>query len=224
VLVQVVQQLTGVRIDHYAEINLYGFYMLTEAIGNVEICLKRDVVDPDSGSDFKAGRQLISGSDALSFVRQRHGLPNGDLDRIVRQQVFMAAVAKKMLSPGVLTNRNTIAELSEALQRTTVIDANWDVMDFAQQLREVATGSVEFTTAPVLDPTHRTEDGKSVVSVDEAQVRAFTAGLLDGRAQPSQSSHSSTSPPSSPPSSTATPTTTGELDGTLTADGITCVN
>jgi hypothetical protein len=61
----------------------------------VEVCLNRAVDDPDAGSNFQAGRQRISGGDALSFVRQRQELPNGDLDRIVRQQVFMAAVANR---------------------------------------------------------------------------------------------------------------------------------
>ncbi|HEY2723465.1 MAG TPA: LCP family protein, partial [Pseudonocardiaceae bacterium] len=83
VLVGTVQQLTGVRIDHYAEINLYGFDLLTDALGGVEVCLNAPVKDSGSGADFPAGRQTISGGAALSFVRQRVGLPRGDLDRIV---------------------------------------------------------------------------------------------------------------------------------------------
>jgi len=223
-LVEVVQNLTGVRVDHYAEINMYGFYLLTQAIGSVEVCLKQAVVDPDSGSNFKAGRQLVSGGDALSFVRQRHGLPNGDLDRIVRQQVFMAALVNKVLSSKVLTDQNAISGLRDTVARTVVIDdAGWDVLDFVVRLREVAVGNVDFVTVPVVDP-NRFVNGKSIVAVDEAQVRAFAAGLLGGSAQSSQPSPSPAAPQSAtPPSSTPT-SQPSESAVTIATDGVTCVN
>ncbi len=103
-LIQTVEDLTGLQIDHYAEINLLGFYNLTTAIGGVDVCLREPVDDPLSGARFPAGPQTISGAAALAFVRQRHGLPEGDLSRIRRQQVFLAAVADKILSSGTLTN------------------------------------------------------------------------------------------------------------------------
>ncbi|SFT71384.1 transcriptional attenuator, LytR family [Actinopolyspora lacussalsi subsp. righensis] len=70
-LVDTVTDLTGVGIDDYAEVNLLGFYRLTKAVGGVEVCLKNAVDDPYSGADFPAGRQTVSGGDALDFVRQR---------------------------------------------------------------------------------------------------------------------------------------------------------
>jgi len=216
VLFEVVQNLTGVKVDHYAEINLYGFYLLTKAIGNVEVCLNQAVEDPDSGAKFEKGRHSIAGGDALSFVRQRRGLPNGDLDRIVRQQVFMAAVAHRVLSTDVLTDRNAIANLRDALRRTMVIDAGWDVLEFALQMREVAGDNVDFVTIPVAD-SNRIVNGKSVVTVDEARVRAFTAGLLNGSTQPSPS-------PTAPPGPTSSTPTRSESDATITANGVTCVN
>ncbi|HEV7908747.1 MAG TPA: LCP family protein, partial [Pseudonocardiaceae bacterium] len=69
-LVQTVQELTGLRVDHYAEINLYGFYLLTEVIGGVQVCLNNATSDPDSGANFRRGTQTVSGGDALAFVRQ----------------------------------------------------------------------------------------------------------------------------------------------------------
>jgi LCP family protein required for cell wall assembly len=98
-LIGAVEQLTGVTVDHFAEVNLLGFYTMTRAIGGVDVCLNAAVDDPLSGARFPAGPLTISGGDALAFVRQRHGLPEGDLSRIRRQQVFLAAVADKIRSP-----------------------------------------------------------------------------------------------------------------------------
>ena len=99
-LIGSVERLTGVTVDHYAEINLLGFYNLTKAVGGVDVCLKNAVDEPLSGARFPAGPLTVSGADALAFVRQRHGLPEGDLSRIRRQQVFLAAVADKVLAGG----------------------------------------------------------------------------------------------------------------------------
>ena len=90
-LIGAVEDLTGLTIDHYAEVNLVGFATLTKAIGGVTVCLAAPTRDPLSGAHFAAGVQTISGATALAFVRQRHGLPQGDLSRIRRQQVFLAA-------------------------------------------------------------------------------------------------------------------------------------
>ncbi len=103
-LIESVGDLTGVTVDHYAEVGLLGFVLLTDAVGGVEVCLNAPVDEPLSGARFDAGQQTLEGPDALSFVRQRHGLPRGDLDRIVRQQVFMASLAQKVLSAKTLSN------------------------------------------------------------------------------------------------------------------------
>jgi LCP family protein required for cell wall assembly len=176
-LVQTVQRLTGVRVDHYAELNLLGFFELTEAVGGVEVCLNSAVSDKDSGADFAAGRQTVSGADALSFVRQRHGLPRGDLDRIVRQQVFMAGLANKVLSTGTLTNPSKVNDLTAAARRTVELDEDWDPLGFVQQMQQVATGAVNFVTLPVADDNARNERGQSIVVVEPKAAQRFVAGL-----------------------------------------------
>ncbi|WP_233576541.1 LCP family protein [Saccharopolyspora rhizosphaerae] len=176
-LVQTVQTLTGLRIDHYAEINLLGFFELTDAVGGVEVCLNSATSDKDSGADFSAGRQTVTGGDALSFVRQRHGLPRGDLDRIVRQQVFMAGLANKVLSTGTLTDPARVNELVAATQRTVELDEAWDPLGFVQQMQQVAAGRVSFVTMPVLSAGARDDRGQSIVSIDRQAVQRFFAGL-----------------------------------------------
>ncbi|WP_235922200.1 LCP family protein [Lentzea tibetensis] len=90
-LIATVEGLSGLKIDHYAEVNLAGFYEITNAVGGIDVCLKAPVNDKSSGANLPAGQQTVEGRDALAFVRQRAGLPFGDLDRVVPQQVFMAA-------------------------------------------------------------------------------------------------------------------------------------
>ena len=177
-LVETVEDLTGVGVDHYAELNLLGFARLTEAVGGVDVCLRAPVDDEFSGAQFPAGPQTISGAEALAFVRQRNGLPRGDLDRVVRQQAFLAGLADKVLSAGTLANPRRIRELTEATQQALVLDRDLNVLEFASRMRGVAAGNVEFVTIPVLGEVSSDGDG-SVLEVDPKAVRRFVAGVVD---------------------------------------------
>jgi LCP family protein required for cell wall assembly len=147
-LIRTVENLTGQTIDHYAEVNLLGFHNLTTAIGGVDVCLRTPVDDPLSGARFAGGPQTISGADALAFVRQRHGLPDGDLSRIRRQQVFLAAVADKILAGGALTDPARIGALVDVAEQSLVIDVEWDLLGFVQQAADLAAGNLQFVTIP----------------------------------------------------------------------------
>ncbi|MBD8506595.1 LCP family protein [Hoyosella sp. G463] len=178
-LIKTVAELTGVSVDHYAEIGLLGFLLLTDAIGGVEVCLNNAVYDPLSGADFPAGRQVLDGADALSFVRQREGLPGMDIGRIHRQQVFMASLSRRVLSTDVLTSPSKLSELSSAIQRSVVIDDNWDILAFAKQFQDLAAGNVQFETIPVVTTNAWSSDGsQSVVEVDPEEVEARLAQVL----------------------------------------------
>ncbi len=194
-LIESVQNLTGIHIDHYAEINLYGFYLLSKAIGGVEVCLRHATSDKNSGADFRAGEQSISGSDALSFVRQRDNLPNGDLDRIVRQQVFLASAVRKILSAGTLTSPSALSGLVKTVQSSVITDPDLDITTLAQQAGSLVGGNVEFVTIPVVNDNARSPSGQSIVEVDVPTVHRFLANLL------------ASSPPPSPSTTTAAPTT-----------------
>jgi LCP family protein required for cell wall assembly len=170
-LVGAVEDLTGLTVDHYAEINLAGFHDLTTTLGGVDVCLKAAVNDPLSGARFPAGPQTIFGANALAFVRQRHGLPDGDLSRIRRQQVFMAAAADKILSARTLTDPAKLEGLVQAVQSALVIDAGWDLLAFAQQASDIAAGNLRFLTIPTRGP--ETNDRGDVVLVDRDEVRDF---------------------------------------------------
>ncbi|PRW62656.1 LCP family protein [Actinopolyspora mortivallis] len=172
-LMDTIEDFAGVSIDHYAEVNLLGFYKLTQVVGGVKVCLKNPVDDPNSGADFPAGTQTISGADALAFVRQRHGLPRGDLDRIVRQQVFMSGLARKMLSAGTLGNHAKLRELMNALGDSVLLDKDWDVLDFATRMQDIAAGDITFETIPV-----EMTGPSSGLAADPSEVRRFVDNLL----------------------------------------------
>jgi LCP family protein required for cell wall assembly len=178
-LIKTVAKLTGVTVDHYAEIGLLGFSLITDALGGVNVCLKEPVYEPLSGADFPAGWQQLDGPQALSFVRQRHDLPRGDLDRVTRQQAVMASLAHEVISGKTLSSPATLNRLEAAVQRSVVLSDGWDIMDFVQQLQKLAAGNVAFATIPILREDGWSDDGmQSVVRVDSTDVQEWVSSLL----------------------------------------------
>ena len=230
-LIQTVQNLTGVTIDHYAEINLYGFDLISQALGGVPVCLNHAVNDSEySGAVFPAGEQTLSGVQALEFVRQRHGLDAGDIDRERRQQAFLASAVHQLLSVGTLTDPTKLNNIITAVQNSLVLDQGWDLMQFAAQVQGISGGNVTFMTVPIVNITYWTPADGDAVEVNPAQIKAFVANAFSDA--PTTPSTATTTQPSTPTDSLrsqkapttvpATPTT-----GTtppITADGVTCVN
>lgn len=178
-LIATITQLTGLHIDHYAEINLFGFSEITNAVGGVPVCLNNPVHDSYSGANFPAGPQTLQGVDALKFVRQRHGLNGGDLDRVRRQQAFLAGLANRMFSAGTLANPTKVNSLVDALTKAVVLDKNWDLISFAQQLNDLSGDRIEFQTIPTIRPNLPTPGDGVAVEVNPGQVKAFVQNLLN---------------------------------------------
>ncbi|WP_020662534.1 LCP family protein [Amycolatopsis benzoatilytica] len=173
-------------IDRYAEVNLASFYEVTKAIGGVQVCLNRAVQEKKSGVDLPAGKQTIEGVQALAFVRQRYGLPNGDLDRIGRQQAFLSGLANKVLSADVLANPVRIAQLIAAVKKSVVLSSGWDLPEFVEQMRGLTGGNVEFHTIPT--EGNAVIGGADVLRVDPAKVRAEVNRLTSDGGEPPASS------------------------------------
>ena len=207
-LIATVQNLIGdsVTIDRYAEVNLLSFYEVTKAIGGVEVCLNQAARDPKSGANFPKGSQTIAGARALAFVRQRYGLPNGDLDRIVRQQAFLGALANKVLSADMLTSPAKVRDLVTAVQRSVVLSDGWQLSTFAAQMSGLNAGGIDFYTIPTLGDANI--GGADVLRVDPDQVASFVSSLVtDERGAPDSSSGSPV-PGDNPVTTTTTTTTT----------------
>jgi LCP family protein required for cell wall assembly len=195
-LVRTVEDLTGQPIDHYAEVNLLGFHNLTTAIGGVDVCLREPVNDPLSGARLPAGPQTISGTDALAFVRQRHGLPDGDLSRIRRQQVFLAAVADKILGGGTLTDPVRLGALIDVAQQSLVIDEGWDLLAFARQAADLAAGNLQFVTIPTSG--RETNTRGDVVLVEPRAVAEFVEQRIAQQAAAAEVSEAAIAAPPPP--------------------------
>jgi LCP family protein required for cell wall assembly len=176
-LVETISELSGLKIDHYVEVDLLGFYRITKAVGGVQVCLNQPQKDPFSGIDLPKGVSTIEGKQALAFVRQRHGLPRGDLDRIVRQQYFMSAVFRKVTSLGTLTNPIKLKRLLDAVGSSMRMDADLDPIQLAGQLRGLAAGNVTFTTIPTEGSGVR--NGQDVILVDDSAIPRFFESVIN---------------------------------------------
>jgi LCP family protein required for cell wall assembly len=176
-LVQTISSLTGLQIDHYAEVDLLGFFKLSSVVGGVEVNLCEPVRDKFSGVDLQAGVQTISGEQALAFVRQRHGLPRGDFDRIIRQQTFIAGMVRKMLSDNVLLDLGKQRQLVQAAADSLTVDQSLDLLGLATQMQSVTAGSVEFQTIPYIGDD-RDEQNRYILRLeDEEKLHEFFADL-----------------------------------------------
>jgi LCP family protein required for cell wall assembly len=149
-LIKTISSLTGLHIDHYAEVDLLGFFKLSSVIGGVQVNLCNAVQDSFSGINLPAGVQTISGEQALAFVRQRHGLPRGDFDRIIRQQTFIAAMIRKMVSDNVLLDLGKQRQLVQAAADALTVDQTLNLLNLAQQMQSVTPGSIDFQTVPYI--------------------------------------------------------------------------
>ena len=171
-LTEEVQHLTGAKVDHFAAIKMSEFGKVATAVGGVEVCLTTAAKDVRSGVDLPAGRQTLTGDQALAFLRQRLNLPNGDLDRTKRHQAFLSGLAAK------ITKDNAVA-LARAVDGSIQVDEGWDVLAFAARFQ----GPVKIRTAtlPVGETVQR--DGVSGFAPDPAQAKQFVEEQFGGKAQ-----------------------------------------
>lgn len=230
-LVDTVEELTGTRVDHFAEVNLAGFVEITDAIGGVPVCLNDAVSEPRSGIDLPAGPQLVSGGDALAFVRQRRDLPDGDLDRVTRQHAFLAGLARSALGSGALADPARVQRLVNAVTRYVVLDRGWDLDRLVAQLRRASGGDIAFRTIPTGRPDLRTPVDGVAVEVDPDTVQAFVAeafGEASGNGTVRERLAASTTAPAAGPSTptpaTTTPATTTTSRRPITAATVPCVD
>ena len=170
-----VHSLTGQPIDYFAEVNLAGFYDLAESLDGIEVCLNHPVYDEYSGADFPAGRQTLDAAQALAFVRQRHGLENGDLDRTHRQQAFLLSIAHKLQQEGVFGNLDEFRDLMAVARKDVVLSQGWGEPQF-RRMAALAGGDVEFRTLPVV--RYAVIEGQDVNIIDPAAIRAEIATAI----------------------------------------------
>ncbi|WP_250285934.1 MULTISPECIES: LCP family protein [unclassified Frankia] len=187
-LVRTIETLTKIRIDHYLQIDFIGFQRMTDALGGVTVCVKplpngsrSNLDDKMSGWHGQVGDNRVNGEQALAFVRQRYGLPEGDLDRIRRQQQFIGVVFRSATSTSTLVNPVRLASLLDAATSSVTVDAGTSLTDLqplAVRLRGVGSGGVRFETVPA---SPGQAGGQSVLLTDPNKLAAFLADLSGRR-------------------------------------------
>jgi len=151
-LIQTIEEMTELKIDHYIEINFAGFARIVDSIGGVEVCTKKDINDPKSHLILEAGVHTLNGIESLKYVRTREFDGLGDLGRMQRQQAFMSAVLRKATSAGVLLNPVTMASFINSSLSAVTTDSelkNSDLIALAKQMKSLSTSSVRTLTVPL---------------------------------------------------------------------------
>ncbi|MET8008425.1 LCP family protein [Streptomyces sp. NPDC005271] len=164
-LVATIERNTGLHIDHYAEIGFAGFVNIVDSVGGVRMCVARDVRDDKSGLDLKKGCHTLDGAKALAFVRQRHQEAKGDLGRTRNQQKFLAALANKAATPGVLANPFAAFPTMNAGLDTLTVDKDMglrNLMSLFQAMKGVTSGDGKRLNVPVSDLGFATSKGSAV--------------------------------------------------------------
>jgi LCP family protein required for cell wall assembly len=146
-LIQTVEQATGIRLDHYAEIGFGGFAAVVDAVGGVTMCPKEPISDPLAGIDLPAGCQKLDGRNALGYVRSR-ATPRADLDRMINQREFMSALLRRTASPAVWLNPFRWYSVQSSATNALTVDNGAHVWDLAR-LGWALRGSTLTTTVPI---------------------------------------------------------------------------
>ncbi|MFF6881270.1 LCP family protein [Streptomyces sp. NPDC012474] len=166
-----VTELTGVKPDNFMVADFNAVKTLTSAVGGVEVCVGKDLDDPDSHLKLSKGTHTIEGEQALAFVRTRHAVGfGGDLSRIGLQQQFLSALMRKLKSNDTLTSPSKMLDLAEAGTKALTVDSQLDsigkLKDLGLELGKLNTENLTFTTIPVID--NPTEKVKATVVLNES--------------------------------------------------------
>jgi LCP family protein required for cell wall assembly len=203
-LIQTIEGETGLRIDHYIEINFLGFKNIIDSLGGIEVCVKRNIDDPKSHLVLAAGLQTLNGIDSLKYVRTRYFDGQGDIGRMKRQQEFMSAVLRKATSTGTLLNPIKLVSFFNAAIGTITTDNQFnknDLLTLGKQLKNLSANRVRTLTIPLSNSNGRAAGLGSVVIWDSVLAPELFNRLLNDqpiidevKATPSASSSAGASP------------------------------
>jgi LCP family protein required for cell wall assembly len=212
--IDTVEALTGVHIDHFAELNLDGFYELAKVFNGIEVCVKpenggQNLNDANSGAHLKVGYQHLDAAQALAFVRERDNLANGDLDRTHRQQAVIDYVIWKLKHQGVLTDLGQLSSLLTVAKQYLITDRSWNLLDFLSEMKSLSGKNLTFSTLPIA--AYQTIDGQSANVVNTTYIKKVVHDTFYPPATPK--------PSSKKPAGTTAPKAAGALSpGATTVD------
>lgn len=152
--VRTVETMTGIRMDHYIEVDFTGFAHLVDALGGVRVTTTRDIDDDKSHLRLKAGTHVLDGKQALGLVRTRHGVGDGsDLGRVRLQQAFLKALVERVDSLGVLTSPTRLYAIADTATSALTTDSELasvrGLVGLAESMRELSPDRMVMATMPV---------------------------------------------------------------------------
>ncbi|MFI5974187.1 LCP family protein [Streptomyces sp. NPDC051452] len=152
--VKTVESISGIRMDHYLEVDFEGFQKLVDDLGGVQVSTTRAIADPQSHLHLKAGTHTLDGQQALGLVRTRHGVGDGsDLGRIQLQQAFVKALMDQVKHVGVFSNPKKLYDLGDTATKSVTTDSDLgsvdSLIDFANGLKGISSSHMKMVTMPV---------------------------------------------------------------------------
>ena len=178
--IHTVETLTGIHIDHFAVANFESFVALTDEIGGVRVNLKTP--QTLAGKELGAGAQVLNGQQALAYTRERSSLPNGDFDRVKRQQTWMRSIVSRVLTNGTLSSPTALYSFLKTASRTVAVDESFtlnQMQSLALETRHLHSNDIRFMTVPTAG-TGTSADGQSIVTLDaDADAPLFKAFAED---------------------------------------------
>ena len=178
--IHTVENLTGIHIDHFAVANFESFVALTDEIGGVRVNLKTP--QTLAGKELGAGAQVLNGQQALAYTRERSSLPNGDFDRVKRQQTWMRSIVSRVLTNGTLSSPTALYSFLKTASRTVAVDESFtlnQMQSLALETRHLHSNDIRFMTVPTAG-TGTSTDGQSIVTLDaDVDVPLFEAFAED---------------------------------------------
>ncbi|MEU4272131.1 LCP family protein [Streptomyces sp. NPDC026092] len=182
--VRTVENMTGVKIDHYLEVDFTSFMKTVDAVGGVEICTPRPMKDTYTGLDLAAGPHRLNGGQALQYVRSRHVDGAADIGRMQRQQRFLAALIDRMSSGGVLLNPVRFREVATTMLNSVRADAGFgseQLLSLARAMQGFTPASSEFVSVPVGDMSFPVPGIGSTVKWDAPKAQKLFQALREDR-------------------------------------------
>ncbi|MFC8278357.1 LCP family protein [Streptomyces sp. NPDC057271] len=182
--VRTVESMTGVKIDHYLEVDFTSFMKTVDAVGGVEICTARPMKDKYTGLDLAAGSHHLNGGQALQYVRARHVDGAADIGRMQRQQRFLAALIDRVTSGGVLLNPVRFREVATTVLSSVRADQGFgtdQLLGLAKAMRGFDPASSEFVSVPLGDVSFPVKGIGSTVKWDAPKAQRLFQALRDDR-------------------------------------------
>ncbi|WP_090969559.1 LCP family protein [Nocardioides exalbidus] len=176
-LVQRVEALTGIHIDHYVELGFGSVINTVDAFGGVEICPKQDMVDPMARLDIKKGCQEVDGITALAYSRSRHVTALSDLDRVARQREVISAIGDEALSPWTFVNPLRYWQINDAATGAIVVDEGMNPLDLGR-FALAMTGKSQTCTMPNLNAP---SDPNRIIADPDRAPALFNAIIDDAK-------------------------------------------